>query len=603
MVLVLEGNPWDVVDLRAKKAMTTRRAFLQTAAASGVLSTGIPRFALGWDKLTINHGAATVHPLATRSAMRVLQSGGNAIDAAISAALILGVVDGHNSGIGGGCLVLIRTAKDQILAIDGRETAGQSAHEQMFVRDGKADPKLSQNGPLAAGVPSQIAAMKQMHTAAGRLPWKDLFADAKKAAFDGVLASKSIGRTIAAEADELRKYPASKEIYFHPDGSPIREGELLVQKDLASTLGNLAEQGADWFYQGPFAQSCENYLKSIGGILTAEDFRLYQPKLRTPIRTKYRSYEVIGFPPPSSGGIHIAQMLMMLEPYPIGAWMRSREDAYYHLLCEVMKRAFADRAHWLGDSDFVDVPAGLLDPQYAQDRMADFSSARASSNIDHGWPNGSSERELNSSEPAPGEDRKHTTHLTTADDEGNWVAMTCTVNTSWGSKVTVPGTGVMLNNQMDDFSISPGTPNAFGLIGSQSNAVAPGKRPLSSMSPTMVLDQSRQPILTAGAAGGPRIINATLQVLLRVLDGGCSVAEAVAAPRVHHQWRPDQLLFEDQIGVGTPWEITPAIRDRLTALGHPLKASGALAISQAIHRQSNRLEAAHDPRAHGSSEA
>lgn len=586
--------------------MATRRAFLQTAAASGVLASGIPTIAYGWntvDKLTVNHGAATVHPLATSSAMRILQRGGNAIDAAISAALVLGVVDGHNSGIGGGCLVLIRTAKDLILAIDGRETAGQAAHEQMFVRDGKADPKLSQDGPLASGVPSQIAAMKRMHSMAGRMPWKDLFADAHQAALDGVVASKSIGRTIAAEADELRKYPASKAIYFHPDGSPIREGELLVQKDLANTLAQIAEQGAEWFYQGPFAQACADYLKSIGGILTAEDFRSYQPKLRTPITTKYRGYDVIGFPPPSSGGIHIAQMLRMLEPYPVGAWMHSRPEAYYHLLCEVMKRAFADRAHWLGDSDFVDVPAGLLDPQYSQDRMADFLDAVASADIQHGWPNGTTKREAFSSEPGPGEDRKHTTHLTTADDEGNWVAMTCTVNTSWGSKVTVPGTGVMLNNQMDDFSISPGTPNAFGLIGSQSNAVAPAKRPLSSMSPTMVLDQNGQPILTAGAAGGPRIINATLQVLLRVLDGGCSIAEAVAAPRVHHQWRPDQFLFEEQIGVGSAWEITPAIRERLSKMGHPLKASGALAISQAIHRQGNRLEAAHDPRSHGSSEA
>jgi gamma-glutamyltranspeptidase/glutathione hydrolase len=585
--------------------MTTRRAFLQRAAASGFLASGIPATAYSWakfDKLTVNHGAATVHPLATRSAMRILQSGGNAIDAAISAALVLGVVDGHNSGIGGGCLVLIQTAKDQILAIDGRETAGQAAHEKMFVRDGKADPKLSQNGSLAPGVPGQIAAMKHMHSLAGRLPWKDLFADAHQAALNGAAASKSIGRTIAAEADELRKYPASKEVYFHPDGSLIREGELLVQKDLASTLANLAEQGAEWFYQGPFAKACVNYLKSIGGILTTEDFRLYESKLRTPLRTKYRNQEVIGFPPPSSGGIHVAQMLMMLEPYPVGAWMHSRPEAYYHLLCEVMKRAFADRAHWLGDSDFVDVPAGLLDPQYAQDRMADFLNSRASSGIDHGWPNGSSKRDLLPSEPQPGEDRKHTTHLTTADDQGNWVAMTCTVNTSWGSKVTVPGTGVMLNNQMDDFSISPGTPNAFGLIGSQANAVAPGKRPLSSMSPTMVLDQNRQPVLTAGAAGGPRIINATLQVLLRVLDGGCSVSEAVAAPRVHHQWRPDQFLFEEQIGTGTAWEITPLIRERLSALGHPLKASGALAISQAFHRKGNRLEAAHDPRAHGSSD-
>jgi gamma-glutamyltranspeptidase/glutathione hydrolase len=296
-------------------------------------------------------------------------------------------------------------------------------------------------------------------------------------------------------------------------------------------------------------------------------------------------------------------MLMMLEPFPVGAWMHSRPDAYYHLLCEVMKRAFADRAHWLGDSDFVDVPSGLLDPQYAHDRMADFSPQRATSGIQHGWPNGTSKKDTPSSEPVRDQDRKHTTHLTTADNEGNWVAMTCTVNTSWGSKVTVPGTGVMLNNQMDDFSISPGTPNAFGLIGSQANAVAPGKRPLSSMSPTMVLDATGYPVLTAGAAGGPKIINATLQVLLRVLDGQTPIDQAVAAPRVHHQWQPDQLLFEEQIAKNTPWEIAPRVRQQLSDLGHPMKASGALAICQAIHRQGDRLYAAHDPRADGSSES
>jgi len=582
--------------------MTTRRTFLKIAAATGLVSNRLIPNLDACDRLTINHAAATVHPLATQSAMRILQNGGNAIDAAISAALVLGVVDGHNSGIGGGSLVLIRRANGQLLAIDGRETAGQAAHAKMFVRDGKADPKLSQNGPLASGVPSQVAAMMQMHSLAGKLPWESLFQDAHQAASEGVPASKSIARTIAAEADELRKYPASKAIYFHNDGSPIREGEALIQKDLAETLKNIGQHGAPWFYEGPFAKSCEDYLRSIGGILTQADFRNYRSKLRTPIRTKYREYQVIGFPPPSSGGMHIAQMLMMLEPYPIGAWMRSRPGAYYHVLCEVMKRAFADRAHWLGDSDFVDVPLSLLDTQYAHQRMADFLQSKATENIDHGWPSGTRNREPQLSEPMPGEDRKHTTHLTTADDEGNWVAMTSTVNTSWGSKVTVPGTGVMLNNQMDDFSISPGIPNAFGLVGSDSNAVAAGKRPLSSMSPTIVLNSNEQPVLTAGGAGGPRIINATLQVLLRVLDGGCTIAEAVSAPRVHHQWRPDQLLFENQIGRGSPWEITPGIRQSLSELGHPLKESGALAICQAIQRKGDRLAAAHDPRAQGSSE-
>lgn len=579
-----------------------RRAFLGSAVAGGLLPSRLVDRAVGQERLTLNQAAATVHPLATQSAMRILRSGGNAVDAAISAALVLGVVDGHNSGVGGGCLVLIRRSNGQLLAIDGRETAGLAAHETMFVRDGKADPSLSQNGPLACGVPGQIAAFKQMHATSGRLDWKELFADAHRAASEGVAASKSIGRTIAAEADQLQKYPASRAIYFHPSGKPIAEGERLIQKDLANTLAMISEQGPQWFYDGPFATACETYLKSIGGILTREDFRNYQAKTRTAIRTPYRQYEVIGFPTPSSGGMHIAQMLMMLQPFPVGAWMRSRPDAYYHLLCEVMKRAFADRAYWLGDSDFVDVPEGLLDPTYALDRMSDFNPDQASMGIEHGWPADANQQANSPHGVSSSEDKKHTTHLTTADDEGNWVAMTCTVNTSWGSKVTVPGTGVILNNQMDDFSISPGIPNAFGLIGSQANAVAAGKRPLSSMSPTMVLDSKGQPVLTAGGAGGPRIINATLQVLLRVLDGGYWVNQAVGAPRVHHQWQPDQLLIEDQIGVGTSLEISPDLRKQLMNLGHPLKASSSIAICQAIARQGDRLTAAHDPRAQGSSE-
>ena len=583
---------------------STRRAFLQSALASGFLTSGFADHSMGQDRLTLDQAAATVHPLATNSAMRIMEKGGNAIDAAISAALVLGVVDGHNSGIGGGCLVLIRRSNGQILAIDGRETAGQAAHEAMFLREGKADPTLSQNGPLACGVPGQIAAIKQMHTMAGRLPWNELFADAYQAAFDGQIASKSIGRTIAEQADELLKYPGSKSIYFDSSGKPIGEGDLLVQKELANTLKNIAEQGAHWFYDGPFASACETYLRSIGGILTREDYRNYQAKIRKAIRTRYRQYEVIGFPTPSSGGMHIAQMLRMLEPFPVGAWMRARPVAYYHLLCEVMKRAFADRAYWLGDSDFVEVPQGLLDPKYALDRMADFDPDQASPNIEHGWPTGTNRLENTSSQPSPNEEKKHTTHLTTADAQGNWVAMTCTVNTSWGSKVTIPGTGVMLNNQMDDFSISPGTPNAFGLVGAQANAVAAGKRPLSSMSPTMVLDSKGLPVLTAGGAGGPRIINATLQVLLRVLDGGLEVSQAVAAPRVHHQWQPDPLLVENRKSVGDPHEITPEVLRQLSDMGHPLKQSTSIAICQAIGRRGDRLSAAHDDRAqHGSSAA
>jgi gamma-glutamyltranspeptidase/glutathione hydrolase len=600
--------------------MTTRRKFLQITSAISSIPCIAPAGKL-WgksplspgpatqDRLTINQAAATVHPLATQSAMRILSQGGNAIDAAISAALVLGVVDGHNSGIGGGCLVLIHRSNGEILAIDGRETASELATESMYIRDGKPKSDLSQNGPLACGVPGQIAAMFSMSRRAGRLPWEQLFSDAITLASEGTAASRSVGRTIAAEAKQLSLYPASKAIYFKQNGSPIQEGDILQQKDLAKTLECIAKKGPEWFYNGPFAVTCCQYLQSVGGILTTNDFQSYTAIDRTPLHTSYREHQIIGFPPPSSGGMHIAQMLSMLEPFQIGQWMLQQPVSYLHVLIETMKRAFADRAHWLGDSDFVDVPPSLLDQSYLAERMRDFRLDQATFDIQHGNPLGINQNlpQKPNIQNSPGEylesDKKHTTHLTTADADGNWVAMTCTVNTSWGSKVTVPGTGVMLNNEMDDFAIAPGTPNAFGLVGSKANAVGPRKRPLSSMSPTIVLDKNNRPTLTAGAAGGPKIINATLQVLLRVLDGKLDVDSAIAAPRIHHQWRPDRVYFENEIGKNTPPFITNDQVKKLEKLGHRFETSNALAICQAIERQGSKLEAAHDPRAQGTSRA
>ena len=604
--------------------MVSRRHFVTQLAAGASLACGSP---LVWSSsprahstraLTSNHAVATVHPLATDAAMEILHSGGNAIDAAIAAALVLGVVDGHNSGIGGGCLVLIRLADGRIRAIDGRETAGAAAHPSLFTRNGKADPQLSQTGPLASGVPGQIAAMDRMHRAHGDLPWERLFDHAIRIAHEGHPASRSTARTVAREAEDLIRYPASRGILLHSNGEPFREGELLVQRDLAQTLRNIAAHGGDWFYAGEFAKTTCRYLASIGGFLTESDFVRYQALDRNPLSQPYRHHTVIGFPTPSSGGIHIAQMLAMLEPYELHGIFESSSIQGYHLLAECMKRAFADRAYWLGDSDFVDVPRGLLNGDYLRDRMKGFSPKGASIGIERGVPPGSdpsvyATRELEQAVPKESEDRKHTTHLTVADAHGNWVAMTCTVNTSWGSKVMVPGTGVMLNNQMDDFSLAPGTPNAFGLVGSYANAIAPGKRPLSSMSPSIVLDADRLPAVTCGAAGGPRIITATLQVLLRVLDLKQAIKDAISGCRVHHQWSPDTLLAEKanpttngvsterERGNNDPYAITQETMDGLQSLGHTVRPAEALAIAQGIQRDGDRLRAAHDPRAQGSS--
>lgn len=528
--------------------------------------------------------AATVHPIATEAAMNAFKRGGNAFDAAVAAAFMLGVVDGHNSGIGGGCFVLARTADGRIVAIDGRETAPALASRDMFLRDGKPDPQASQVGPLASGVPGQVAALARLSLAYGRGDWQAAIGEAADVATEGYPITASTAAAIRNESKQLSSFASSAAIFLKPDGSPLAVGDTLRQTDLGRTLRAIADEGPDWFYRGPFAAKCEQWMSENGGMLRGGDFASYTAKTRQPLRTKYRQWEVIGFPPPSSGGIHIAQMLMMLEQFPVADLYRDDPAAAAHLLAEVMKRAFADRAHWLGDADYASVPKGLVDRQYCRDLAASIDLSAATPVLSHGGPPNAADDLFN---------RRHTTHLTTADADGNWVAITNTVNTTFGSCVVIPGTGVMMNNQMDDFSIAPGTPNAFGLVGAEANAIAPGKRPLSSMSPTIILDAKGNPRLTCGAAGGPRIISATLQCILRVLDSGMTISEALAAPRVHHQWSPDRLLMEPT----WPQEIV----DQLVKRGHTIAPRGNVAVAQAIERTDDgKLAAATDPRVAGS---
>ncbi|MCY2976008.1 MAG: gamma-glutamyltransferase [Planctomycetota bacterium] len=535
--------------------------------------------------------AATVHPIASQAAIKIYRQGGNAVDAAIAAALCLGVVDGHNSGIGGGCLMLIRTARGEIHAIDGRETAPAAASEKMYHRDGKPLPELSQTGALACAVPGQIAALKLAHEKLGVLKWPVLFESAIEAADLGFAVSYANQRAIAAQREKLLNFEASRSVLLRPDGSPPNIGDILRQTDLAETLRQIAKNGPEWFYRGEFAQSSTQYLQKLGGVLTQEDFGRYKAIERKCLRTNYRDREIIGFPTPSSGGIHIAQMLHMLEQFDVASIYAKSQSEFFHLLVECMKRAFADRAHWLGDSDFVKVPDFLLDPNYAKSLASQIRLDKASTDVNHG-------------NPVVDDHHKHTTHLTTADALGNWVALTCTVNTGWGCKVMVPGTGVMLNNEMDDFSISPGTPNAFGLVGSAANAIAPRKRPLSSMSPTIVLSKDGTPVLTCGAAGGPKIINATLQAIVRCIDLKEPVDQAIASARVHHQWRPDVVSYEPNLGSlrGTSNEKEidmTEISSGLEKLGHPLKLLDPIAIAQGIQKTQSGLLAATDPRTKG----
>ena len=525
---------------------------------------------------------AAVQPLAVDAGLAAFQQGGNAVDAAVATALTLGVVDNHNSGLGGGCFVLVRRPDGTLVAIDGREMAPAAAIRDMFLRDGKAQPELSTEGPLAVGVPGALAAYALALEKCGERELADLLQPAAKIADAGFAIDGVYARKLQSKVEQLRKFPGSRAALLKPDGTAFREGEVLRQPELARSYRLMAKHGPDWFYRGEFAQRVSRWMEENGGILTAEDFANYQVVEREPLVTTYRDYQVIGFPPPSSGGVHVAQILNMLEQFPLAEEYKNNPTVAYHLMLEAMKLAFADRAYWLGDADFADVPRGLVDKSYCHSLAA---RIRRDTLIDvptHGTPPQSTSNLFG----------KHTTHIAAADSSGYWVAITATVNTTFGSKVIVPGTGIVLNNEMDDFSSQPGVPNAFGLIGAENNAVAPGKRPLSSMSPTIVLDARRQPVLTAGAAGGPKIITQVVQAIVRRLDFGQSLKDAIAAPRIHHQWRPDSVLAEGSL----PDEVLSGLRER----GHEIVNISASGVTQAIAREADgKLVGVHDPRVPG----
>ncbi|MCC7338944.1 MAG: gamma-glutamyltransferase [Pirellulaceae bacterium] len=523
---------------------------------------------------------ATVNPLASQAAMQAYQRGGNAIDAAVAASLMLSVVDGHNSGIGGGCLALVYQADGRVVALDGREMAPGSASPEMFFRAGQPAPELSQLGPLAAGVPGLLATLERLSREHGQIDWNEALLGAAEVAEAGFVISEHFARVLRNSAEDLKRFPASARVLLDPSGQPWSSGHLLRQPDLAQTLRQIAEQGIAWFYHGEFAELAAAHLREAGGVMAASDFANYETLVRRAIQTQYRGDSVIGFPPPSSGGIHDAQMLGMLAEFDVAGIFAESEARGLHLLLEVMKRAMADRAYWLGDADFAKVPRGLLDQDYLRQLASSVDLSRATEVKSHGQP------------PRADVDlfgqRKHTTHLTTADARGNVVAITQTVNTSFGCKMIVPGTGVVLNNEMDDFSIAPGVRNAFGLLGSEANVIAPGKRPLSSMSPTIVLDDDRKPILSCGAAGGPKIITTVLQVLVRVLDLGESIQQAIAAPRVHHQWSPDVAVCENALDDQTA--------QQLANMGHKIQRISSAAVAQGISLHDSQLTAAADPR-------
>jgi gamma-glutamyltranspeptidase/glutathione hydrolase len=525
---------------------------------------------------------ATVHPRATQAGLDVLESGGNAIDAAIASAMMLGVVDGYNSGIGGGCFILIRTADGKLVAIDGRETAPAKASRDMYLKNGKPQTAWSQTGPLAVATPGALFAYDYAHGLFGKAKWKDLVKPATEVAYKGFELDEHYAARLATEAPQLAQFEGSRAVFFKPNGKVYEAGDTLRQKDLAITYREIENRGASWFYEKRVAQKVSAWMADNGGVLSFRDFAAYKPIVREPLKTTYRGYTIVGFPPPSSGGVHVAQILNTLEPFNMAKLHAENPATFTHVLAEAMKLAFADRAFWLGDPAFAQVPRGLTSAEYGRSLALKIKLDAVTPVEKQGQP------------PRANSDffPRHTTHIATADAAGNWVAITTTINTSFGSKIIVPGTGVLLNNQMDDFSIQPGVPNAFGLVGAEANAIAPGKRPLSSMSPTIVM-KGDEPVLTVGAAGGPKIITQVVQTIVRSIDLKQPLSEAVDSPRVHHQWRPDVLLAEET--------VPRAVIQRLKSLGHDVRPNDYSGVTQAISRDgTGTFHGVSDPRVKGS---
>jgi gamma-glutamyltranspeptidase/glutathione hydrolase len=460
-----------------------------------------------------------------------MERGGNAIDAAVAVGLALAVTWPFAGNIGGGGFMLIRRARGDAEIIDYRERAPQAATREMYLdKDGNVVKGASTVGYRSVGVPGSVAGLALALERHGKLKWADVVEPARKLAADGFILSHCTSSGLQDAAKLLSQFEDSNRIFLR-NGKYYQEGEKLVQPELAATLARLKEHGPREFYEGETARLIAADMKANGGLITARDLKEYEPAIRKPLIGSYRGYQIMTMPPPSSGGAALLEMLNMLEHYDVGEMALNSSDEI-HLLVETMRRAFADRAEFMGDADFVKVPlAGLISKKYADDlvRTIDPELATPSSKIHAGTPTAYESAE--------------TTHFTIIDREGNVVSNTYTLNNGFGSGVTARGTGVLLNDEMDDFTSKPGVPNMFGLLQSEANAIAPRKRPLSAMTPTIVLKDG-DVFFAIGSPGGPTIINTVLQVTVDILDFKMNLQQAIDTPRFHHQWMPDEIRWE-----------------------------------------------------------
>lgn len=486
----------------------------------------------------------SVSPIATAVGVETLRRGGNAVDAAVATGFALAVVHPAAGNIGGGGFMVFRFASGETATIDYRETAPRLATPDMYLDSAGEVTEASVTGHLAAGVPGSAAGLAEAHRRYGRLPFAEVVAPAIRLARDGFVLDEDRAHGIREAADRLSRFPASA-AQFLPGGQPPKVGDVLVQPDLARTLEAIADSGPPAFYRGEIADLIVAEMARGGGLISRADLAAYRPVWREPVSFGYRGYTIYSMPPASSGGVTLALILNMLEGYELLPAFATPQ--HVHLVSEVMRRAFADRNHYLGDPAFVGMPVGTLISQtYADRRRGSILADRATPSPEVG--------------PGPAEG-EHTTHYSVVDAAGNAVSVTTTINSGFGSAVTVAGAGFLLNNEMDDFAAAPGQPNQYGLIQGEANAIRPGKRMLSAMTPSIVVDSAGGLFLIVGSPGGPTIITTVAQVISNVIDHGMPLPLAVAAPRIHHQHLPDVIRYERR-------GLEPATVRRLEAMGH-----------------------------------
>ncbi len=557
------------------------------------LSTFTPNLEIRPDQdVEAQHGVvAAAHPLASEAGLKILQLGGNAVDAAVATSFAISVLRPQSTGIGGGgFLLLYRKEEEKVHVLDFRERAPAAASVNMYVNAdgsiksynyaGKAVGPASSDGPLSVGIPGLIAGLIEVHKKYGTLPLHTIMAPAIAIAENGFEVYPHLAKSIERRKHVLETSELSRKIFL-PNGRPLGAGEKLLQPELAHTLRKISKIGADYFYNGVFAKELVAEMKHTHGIITHKDLKNYRVKTHEALEGSYHGYRIVSMPPPSSGGIHIIQILNMLENDAL-AKLGHSSVAYLHLLSEAMRRAFADRAKYLGDMEFYKVPLkGLLSKNYAQQLRQSIDLSKATPSKD-----------LQTVEPSSYESPS-TTHISVVDRWGNAISTTQTINGTFGSGITVAG--VVLNNEMDDFSAKAGNPNIFGLVGNGANAVAAGKTMLSSMSPTLVFDSQKNLRWILGSPGGPLIISSTLQTIINLIDFHMPLVEAVNAPRIHHQWIPDSIAMEQG-------KLAPESIRQLEKMGHSLHVPDVLSFGdvQAIGRTADgKWEGVSDHRSDG----